>query len=573
MNMGGRETRIRAALTRPLSTRAAILIVCAAGIVAAALIMAQARGLTFFYDEWNVVQDRRAWNVDAFLLPHNEHLIAVPALLFKILFVAFGLTAHWPYALLLVISHLACTGVVFALARRWSSNEFAVVVTLAMLFLGSAWEILLWPFEMGITIALGAGLGAILALHHQTRRGDLIACGLLVLSLASDTLGIPLAIGALALIVMQRRFWSRLYVVLVPIALYGIWYLKYGFSTAKLSNATEIPGFNADSAAAVLGALSGFGEKYGAALAIGMLVIVALALIQRWSCRAALVPLLITTIAMWSLICLARFGVAPPNASRYIYPGAALVVIIGACVVARRSITSLTARTLVIALLVASLLSNVGELQAGARLWQQAGEDVRSSLGAMTEARRHLAIPADFQPNPYWAPQIKAQTYFAAADALGSPAWTAPQILAATPAARAAADSVLLRLRSIAVTGDQAEAVGATPPVVETIAAGTPQSGSPKGCITSVPNPGATPIVIGAVPPEGLLFRAQRVGAATTRVDLRVARYAELGPQKPIGTAVPGGPALRVRASGTDPTPPWRFQLSSLGPITFCRAR
>lgn len=571
--MGERETRIRAALTRPLSTRSAVLIVCVAGIVAAALIMAQSRGLTFFYDEWNVIQDRRAWNADAFLLPHNEHLILVPALLFKVLFVTFGLTSHWPYALLLVISHLACTGVVFALARRWSSNEFAVVVTVAMLFLGSAWEILLWPFEMGITIALGAGLGAILALHHRTRRGDLIACGLLILSLASDTLGVPLAIGALALILMQRNSWRRLYVVIVPIALYGIWYLKYGFSTAQLSNVKEIPGFNADSAAAVMGALSGVGEKYGAALAVGLLVVVAIALLRRWSCRAALVPLLVATVAMWSLICLARFGVAPPNSSRYIYPGAALVVIIGACVIGRRSITSLTARILVLALLLASLLSNVGDLRDGTRLWRQAGEDVRSSLGAMTEARRHLTIPADFQPNAYWAPQIKAQPYFAATDALGSPAWGAAQISTATPAARAAADSVLIRLKAVTVTRVPAAIAGTTPPAVETIAAGTPQAGGPKGCITSIPNPGATQIVIGSLPPQGLLFSAQRIGVAQTRVDLRVARYAELGPQKPIAAALPGGPKLRVRAVGTDPTPPWRFQLSSLGPITFCSAR
>ena len=48
--MTARGARLRAALTRPLSTRGAIVIVCVAGILAAALIMVQSRGLTFFYE-------------------------------------------------------------------------------------------------------------------------------------------------------------------------------------------------------------------------------------------------------------------------------------------------------------------------------------------------------------------------------------------------------------------------------------------------------------------------------------------------------------------------------------------
>ena len=85
-----------------------------------------------------------------------------------------------------------------------------------MLFLGTAWPDVLWPFQIGFLSSLAAGIGALLALDREDRRGDVIAAVLLGVALASSSLGLPL-LAALALEVLgrpDRR--SRWWIVALP---------------------------------------------------------------------------------------------------------------------------------------------------------------------------------------------------------------------------------------------------------------------------------------------------------------------------------------------------------------------
>lgn len=525
-------------------------------------------GLTFFYDEWNFIQDRRAWDADAFLERHNEHIAVVPALVFKVLFVTVGLESYWPYAVALVVTHLACAGVLFALLRAWSTNETAVLGTVAFLFMGTAWEVLLWPFEMSLTVSLGAALGAILALERRTRRGDLTACALLVVSVASASLGIPFMFGALILVLARGGGMGRLYVVAVPAALYGAWYLGYGESTAKDENIQQIPVFAIDSAAASLAGVFGMNPEIGRSLAIGGAALVVVAIVRRWSDRDRITVVVAVALSMWALLCLARFGIAPPSSPRYIYPGAALMLLLGGALLAGKKVASPGARVIALVLLALSLTTNIGVLKAGSERWRDSSGQVRAALGAMTDLREH--VPDDFQPQTQYAPQVFAGKYFAAADDLGSPAFSLAEIAASHHQAKAVADDVYYRVGALDVKAAPPVPAGRRPREVF-VANGNLSNGPEQGCVTAKPAGGADMLIVFPVPEAGLQLRGGS-GPDAFPVGLKLARFADFIPGEPRVVVPVGGSTFRITPRLTRSAPRWRIEASSAGPITVCSA-
>ena len=75
---------------------------------------------------------------------------------------------------------------------------------------------------------MACGIGALLALERGDRRGDLICCALLVLALTFQTLGLVFVAAAAVAIAWDRELRSRAWVVLLPAALYVLWYLGWG---------------------------------------------------------------------------------------------------------------------------------------------------------------------------------------------------------------------------------------------------------------------------------------------------------------------------------------------------------
>ena len=132
--------------------------------IAGAALMYVGGGLTFVNDEWAFIYTRREWTLDVFLQPHVEHLVLFPVGVYKALFATVGLTEHWVYRLTVVGAHLVCVALVFVLARRRVGDGLALAASVLILFLGSAYENLLWPFQVGLVASVAAGLGTLLML-------------------------------------------------------------------------------------------------------------------------------------------------------------------------------------------------------------------------------------------------------------------------------------------------------------------------------------------------------------------------------------------------------------------------
>lgn len=235
-------------------------------VIAGVYLMVKGRGNNFLADDWNWVQYRHSglrWIVASY----NQHLLAVPIALYQMLFTTVGLAHYWVFRLFLTLAHLACVTAVFAFARRrigWA----AVAVTLPLLFLGSGWEYVLDPVNFGFVASIGLGVCALSALERGNRRGDALACALLVLGLACSELAVVFAVGIVVELLWRDQRLDRIWIAAVPLVLYAAWWLGYHQPSMARQNLTAVPAYGADLAASAVGGLLGLSLDWGRALLV-----------------------------------------------------------------------------------------------------------------------------------------------------------------------------------------------------------------------------------------------------------------------------------------------------------------
>jgi hypothetical protein len=325
------EKRAEAALAqidpRPLFALAAI----ASGLL---LIALQSR-LSFTADEWDYLLNRRGFNLDVLLTPHVDHIVLGPVAVYKAIQSTIGMEKLFPYALVSTPVFLASVVVLFIYLRRRTGGWLALAGTLPVLFMGTAREVTIWPVNIAFTAAMAAGIAALLALEGEDRRGDAIACGLLVLGLAFSELALFFAVGAAVSMVLARRPWSRAYVVVVPVLLYAGWYAGWGHraeSHLSLHNLVHSPVYLAEGLASSAWSLLGvpthgrIGGVWPALLALAALGVL------RARSRAPLPATFWTALAV--LLCfwvLTAASFAPgreADQSRYQYVGGVLLLLV-----------------------------------------------------------------------------------------------------------------------------------------------------------------------------------------------------------------------------------------------------
>ena len=121
----------------------------AALLASAALLLALTSGFTFFQDTWEFLINRREFTVDALLKPHNEHIVVIPVAIELVLLRLFGMSSALPEYLLLIAALLASATLLFVYVRRRLGPWAALIAAVLLLFLGPAWQDILWPFEIG----------------------------------------------------------------------------------------------------------------------------------------------------------------------------------------------------------------------------------------------------------------------------------------------------------------------------------------------------------------------------------------------------------------------------------------
>lgn len=550
--------------------------------VGAAVLSYETRNTIFWADEWEWILNRRDGGLNSLLAPHNQHFVLLPVVIYKLLFATAGLRHYWPYRGLLVAVQLVCVTLIFVYARRRVGGFFALFAATLILFFGPAWQDILWPFQSAWILTAAAGVGALLALDRRDRTGDLTACLLLAIALASASPGLAIAAG-LTIDVLQRRRWRDLWIVGLPIALYALWWVTNQQTVFNQHSLPLLPGFVFHAAAGTLSALTGLagvdpyhdsgGDFYSWGIPLLLVGLVALA----WWLRvlrgipARALTLSAILLSFWLLTGLGRAYVSlgplvlksSGHESRYLYIGAVFLVLLVVELARTRAGDAPAVAAVIGVLTAAAVLSNLGALRDGAGLLRNQAQYTKAELETMNLSRNVVA--PGYVSNGFIFGIVTAGGWFAADRALGSPILSETGLAQQPGFALQAADSQLLKIQGqVLRTASPSLPAGAIPPPFEGITAG--KRVPVGGCVhyrpdASAPAAAARTLAL-TVTPRGLLVRN---GPSPSTVALR--RY--FTQFAPVGS-VPPGTTMVVKLKPDLAPRPWHAQISSGGAFTVC---
>ena len=122
-------------------------LICGASAVTVVLLGTR---LTFFNDDWYFLLQRPNLTADSVFAAHNGHLSALAVLVYKGLVGLFGLDAQLPFRLVLAATVAALGILVFLLVSERAGRALGLIAATIVVFLGPAWEDLLWSFQIGL---------------------------------------------------------------------------------------------------------------------------------------------------------------------------------------------------------------------------------------------------------------------------------------------------------------------------------------------------------------------------------------------------------------------------------------
>jgi hypothetical protein len=393
--------------------RAARLTFVGAAVVAAAVYVVNGRKVWFFGvfgDEWDVLAGRRL-TVHDLLVRHGDHLVALPALVFRIFFPLFGLRSYLPYQLVAIALHIAAAALLRVVMRRAGVDPWIATAAAGLFLLfGAGSQDILIAFQITFSGALVLGLVQLLLADHAgpiDRRDRLALLAGLGALLCSDVAFVMIAAVGLAAL-SRRRWWAAGLQTLPLAAGYGLWLWGFGrpartdidlVRIARSARTTIFATFDA------LAQVPFLGWVLAAMLLAGL--VVAFRDRTRRVELGAPVSLAIAAVLFATTLGLTRFGLGSRFAasSRYLHVVAALVLPLLAV-----AADALTRRWRVfapvaLALLVIGIPGNLADIgnNVGAAATYR---DQRRVIERLPRNARARAVPRALHPTPSFAAEV-----------------------------------------------------------------------------------------------------------------------------------------------------------------------
>jgi hypothetical protein len=271
-------------------------------------------------------------------------------------------------------------------------------------------------------------------------------------------------------------------------------------------------------------------------------------------------------LSFWTLTAIGRawFGLIGASSSRYLYVGGIFLILLAVELLRGVALPRGMAPLLALAV-AAAVISNIGAFRAGATYVRGQAQLTRADLAGL-EITRGIVTPGYvslvFPGVPFVT--LRADPYFSAERAMGTPADTPAKLAAEPEAARLDADTELVQIHGVRLEPAPGAALGARP-TLDSAAGGSVGGGG--ACVRFRPAtytagaPAAINLAF-TVPASGLLVRAEGGSAA---VALR--RFAD--EFHPLGEVAAGGSAL-VRVGRDQAPQPWHLQIAPTGSAAVC---
>ena len=515
---------------------------------------------TFFYDEWTFVLARSSGSLDDFLAPHNGHLSVLPVIFYKIALSVFGMNHYRPLRVAGLLVHVFVATAVYRYVRGRMGRIAGVCFGVAVLLLGSGWQNIFWPFQVGFMGSALFGIVAWILIERDDRRSDILAAVALGASLACGGLGIAVVIGAAARLVVARAGSRLLRIAAVPTGFYLAWYLSYGQSQGTSDNVRLLPKFVTNEATSSTAALFGRGMTSGRILLALLLVLAAGSVIHRRKLAPTITAPLVCVSANWVLVGYSRADLGDFAASRYVYVGAVFIILVVSDVIGPVR----HGRFLVLCPILAavSIWGNWNVLHAGAAFVRNSTNTTRSELRAI-EWMSSTVNPA-FQPDTSLMPQVSAGQYLSAVRKFGSPAFSDDQVAQNDELTREATDRVSIGGLKVAPAPAAAFPGGGRSLTIADGARLTPASGT---CLLLTQPPTTTERKVEISAPAGSRYVIQPVDQP---IAVRLRRYAALLPNIADNTIAVGETDSLTIPRDAAPLQTWIVDIRSQGDMKLC---
>jgi hypothetical protein len=531
-----------------------------AWIAAGALLVWLRRDIAYSVDEFDWMSRAGIESFRELLAPTNGHLTLVPFLLFRGSLNLFG-TSPVPFTFIELFFLAAVSTGIYVFSKQRVGPTLALAPAIAPLFLGAAWPMLL-PSMIGILwcCPIAFGLWALIA---ESRNGPIygaVTCGLLLLAVASFTVGLSFAAACTVSILLKPDRWRRIWIVAIPIAAYGWWYVwarQFGGEAIDLGNLLLLPAYVVDAIAGAAFALAGRHLPYGPgtslhlsgfdsdrlmlALLFAAVEVGAIVWAVRWRLKngpplRTLWPVVAMAGVWWVSQDLVLGEFRSPVEFRYLFWGAVVVLLL-AVELFHGLRPSRRVSAVVLALVLVSMVANLPRFREGHHALAALTQESRADLAALDLAGKR-ADPSYVLNAEVLTPQsafifLMTAPYMETVERFGSPAFSPSELRDQPEPIREAADVTLVRALRLRLAPSSLPAA--------------------EGCKTIQPRGAAVSIPL---PPGGAILSSPR------RRELQLARFGS-APSASLGRLAPGRPALLriprevsgVRIAATGPAP------------------
>ena len=365
-----------------------------------------------FGDEWDFLAARHV-SVHDLLVPHGDHLVALPALTFRVLYAVFGLHTYLPYQLCSIGLHLVAAALLRTLMRRAGVDPWiATAAATLFVFFGSGSQDILIAFQITFTGALVFGLIQLLLADHDgpVDRRDLFGLiagfGALLCSDVSIVM-----VAAVGIACVWRRRWLAAAMHTVPVAVaYLAWLHVYGRPARTDLHVRQIVRSTRTSLATSFGAL-GQVPFFGWVLAVVLFVGLAIAWRDTNGARrrdrfSAVTALGVGAPIFAGILAITRFGLSGQFAasSRYLHIIAALVLP-ALAVAADALVRHRGLGVLAVALFLVGVPGNVADIGRNVGLADRYREE-RRIIGALSHMTLASEVPRSLNPTPTFGAQV-----------------------------------------------------------------------------------------------------------------------------------------------------------------------
>jgi hypothetical protein len=436
-------------------------LILAAAIAVSALVLALAEwGVTYFQDTFAFLLDRQDFSAHSFFIPHNEHIVVIPVAITKVLLAVFGMTSNTPEQVVMAITLFSAAILLFVWARPRVGDWLALIVAVMLLFLGSGWPVLLWPFENVFTLPVVFGIATLILLDREDRRGDTWACVTLSLAVVSGSLGVCFIAAAFIELVLKhrQRGWARAYVFAIPLLIFAAWYVGWGHEAEHhmtLHNVLTSPLYVMEGFASSLDSLAGLStmqvgvpgqNDWGRPLLIGAIALIGFGQWRRPGVPRGFWPVAAAGVSYWLL---AAFNFVPgreASATRYVYAGVVFVLLMA---VELLRPWPMGRKALIVTAVVGACAigPNLAAMKDGGAFEKHQSLLTRSDLAALEIARDTVSpefpLASVETTGTASLALIQAKKWFEAVDRWGTPAYSPEELEHAPAEGRHFADLVL----------------------------------------------------------------------------------------------------------------------------------